>query len=144
MGCCTAVLHIPRVVGQVRIALVITIAEPCRSPGAGRILPLRLRRQPIHTVGRNPSGSSIPLRELAEVVRGIQPTHQGQQLISGLGVALVDGLEDVGSLVYEGNNTMIWTCARGIPRQASEHARYKFRVSAQRDREPGAASPGKK
>src|SRR5207344_455183 len=70
-----AVAAIPRVVRQVGVARVIPIAEPRRGPPPARILPLRLRRQPIHTVGRNPPRRPLPLRELAAVVRGVKPTH---------------------------------------------------------------------
>ena len=72
----TAVLVIPRVLGQIGVARVIPIAEPRRGPRPARILPLRLRRQPIHTIGRNPPRRPLALRELAAVVRGVEPTDR--------------------------------------------------------------------
>ena len=49
MRLAVAVVPIPSVVRQVRVARVIPIAEPRRRPPPTRILPLRLRRQPINT-----------------------------------------------------------------------------------------------
>jgi hypothetical protein len=32
-------------------------------------------RQPVHTIGRYSAGCSLPLRQDAKVVRGVEPTH---------------------------------------------------------------------
>src|ERR1035437_9641132 len=76
-----AVVAIPRVLAQIGVGQVIPIAEPRRGPRAARIPPPRLRRQPIDTVGRNAPRDPVPLRELAAVVRGVEPSYHFHRTI---------------------------------------------------------------
>src|SRR5438552_223493 len=72
----TAVVRIPPVVRQAGVAYVIPITEPARCPPPARILPLPLRRQPIHAAGRNPTCRPLALRKVGTVIRGFEPIHR--------------------------------------------------------------------
>src|SRR5947207_7153829 len=71
-----AVVQIPRVLGQARVAWIIAMAEARRGPSPAGILPLRLCRQSIDAVGPDQPRSPFPLREPSTVIRGIFPTHR--------------------------------------------------------------------
>src|ERR1035438_85519 len=81
---------IPRVVREIGVARVISIAEPCRGPPPARVLPFCFRRQSVNAAYRYPPRRPFPLREGCTVVRRFTPAHSVHRVagaLEGAGIA---------------------------------------------------------
>src|SRR5262245_12498332 len=70
-----AVENKPRIIRQVRVVRIISIAEPRRRSGACGALPFCLGWKAILASGRNASRGQFPLRQLPAVIRRVEPAH---------------------------------------------------------------------